>query len=66
MFFFIVELICCHSIVLHFKEAALDADKVYLAAIDKFDAMVSKSNAYTPDGMLPSIASYNLNWITLS
>eukprot|EP00268_Persea_americana_P052084 TRINITY_DN5815_c0_g1_i2.p1 TRINITY_DN5815_c0_g1~~TRINITY_DN5815_c0_g1_i2.p1 ORF type:complete len:838 (-),score=142.54 TRINITY_DN5815_c0_g1_i2:124-2637(-) len=32
-------------------EAALDADKVYLAAIDKFDAMVSKSNAYTPDAL---------------
>ncbi|RWR79427.1 hypothetical protein CKAN_00799900 [Cinnamomum micranthum f. kanehirae] len=32
-------------------EAALDADKVYLAAIDKFDAMVSKSNAYAPDAL---------------
>ncbi|CAK9178986.1 unnamed protein product [Ilex paraguariensis] len=30
-------------------EAALDADKVFLAAIDKFDAMMSKSNTYAPD-----------------
>nr|CAD1821052.1 unnamed protein product [Ananas comosus var. bracteatus] len=29
-------------------EAALDADKVYLAAIDKFDAMLSRENAYAP------------------
>lgn len=34
----------------HFQEAAVDADKVFLAAIDKFNAMVSKSNAYAPDG----------------
>lgn len=33
-------------------DAALDADKIYLAAIDKFDAMVSKSNAYAPDALL--------------
>nr|XP_043623097.1 uncharacterized protein LOC122594859 isoform X2 [Erigeron canadensis] len=32
-------------------EAAFDADKVYLAAIDKFDAMMSKSNAHTPDAL---------------
>ncbi|XP_043690004.1 uncharacterized protein LOC122640821 isoform X2 [Telopea speciosissima] len=32
-------------------EAAFDADKVYLAAIDKFDAMMSKSNAYAPDAL---------------
>ncbi|XP_059659202.1 uncharacterized protein LOC132305852 isoform X2 [Cornus florida] len=31
-------------------EAAFDADKVFLAAIDKFDAMMSKSNVYAPDG----------------
>ncbi|KAK3005383.1 hypothetical protein RJ639_016787 [Escallonia herrerae] len=30
-------------------EAAFDADKVFLAAIDKFDAMMSKSNVYAPD-----------------
>ncbi|XP_042520519.1 uncharacterized protein LOC122094005 isoform X2 [Macadamia integrifolia] len=33
-------------------EAAFDADKVYLAAIDKFDAMMSKSNVYAPDALL--------------
>lgn len=32
-------------------EAALDADKVYMAAIDKFDAMMSKSNSHTPDAL---------------
>ncbi|KAI3937024.1 hypothetical protein MKX01_015239 [Papaver californicum] len=32
-------------------EAAYDADKVYLAAIDKFDAMMSKSNAYASDAL---------------
>ncbi|CAL5409835.1 unnamed protein product [Camellia sinensis] len=32
-------------------EAAFDADKVFLAAIDKFDAMMSKSNVYTPDAL---------------
>ncbi|KAJ4976527.1 hypothetical protein NE237_001633 [Protea cynaroides] len=32
-------------------EAAFDADKLYLAAIDKFDAMMSKSNAYAPDAL---------------
>ncbi|XP_065878846.1 uncharacterized protein [Euphorbia lathyris] len=31
-------------------EAAFDADKVFLAAIDKFDAMMSKGNQYAPDG----------------
>ena len=35
-----------------FQEAASDADKVFLAAIDKFDAMMSKSNVYTPDGTI--------------
>ncbi|KAK8944207.1 hypothetical protein KSP39_PZI008138 [Platanthera zijinensis] len=30
-------------------EAAVDADKVYLAAIDKFNAMMSGGNAYAPD-----------------
>lgn len=37
--------------VLHFQDAALDADKVYMAAIDKFDAMMSRSKAYAPHGM---------------
>ncbi|KAA8515276.1 hypothetical protein F0562_018494 [Nyssa sinensis] len=32
-------------------EAAFDADKVFLAAIDKFDAMMSKSNVYAPDAL---------------
>ncbi|KAI3745528.1 hypothetical protein L1987_58642 [Smallanthus sonchifolius] len=32
-------------------EAAFDADKVYMAAIDKFDAMMSRSNAHTPDAL---------------
>ncbi|KAK1308750.1 hypothetical protein QJS10_CPA09g01591 [Acorus calamus] len=32
-------------------ETAYDADKVYLAAIDKFDAMMSRSNAYAPDAL---------------
>ncbi|XP_058083527.1 protein HLB1-like [Magnolia sinica] len=32
-------------------EAAVDADQVYLAAIDKFDALMSRSNAYAPDGL---------------
>ena len=31
---------------------AFDADKIFLAAIDKFDAMMSKGNIYAPDGML--------------
>lgn len=35
-----------------FQEAAFDADKIFLAAIDKFDAMMSKSNVYAPDGMI--------------
>ncbi|GAV74426.1 hypothetical protein CFOL_v3_17906 [Cephalotus follicularis] len=33
-------------------EAAFDADKVFLAAIDKFDAMMSKGNGYAPDALL--------------
>ncbi|XP_030467901.2 uncharacterized protein LOC115686673 [Syzygium oleosum] len=32
-------------------EAAFDADKVFMAAIDKFDAMMSKGNVYTPDAL---------------
>lgn len=32
-------------------EAAVDADRVYLAAIDKFDAMLSKSNSYAPEAL---------------
>lgn len=37
---------------MHFflQEAAPDADKVFMAAIDKFDAMMSKGNSYAPDG----------------
>ncbi|CAA0835995.1 Unknown protein [Striga hermonthica] len=31
--------------------AARDADKIFLAAIDKFDAMMSKSNVYAPDAL---------------
>ncbi|KAL2495167.1 uncharacterized protein Fot_38924 [Forsythia ovata] len=31
--------------------SARDADKVFLAAIDKFDAMMSKSNVYAPDAL---------------
>ena len=34
------------------QEAAVDADGVYLAAIDKFDAMLSKSNSYAPEGLI--------------
>ncbi|GFQ05604.1 hypothetical protein PHJA_002704500 [Phtheirospermum japonicum] len=30
---------------------ARDADKIFLAAIDKFDAMMSKSNEYAPDAL---------------
>lgn len=36
------------TVFLFFQEAAFDADK---EAIAKFDAMVSRSNAYAPDGM---------------
>ncbi|KAG8074504.1 hypothetical protein GUJ93_ZPchr0006g40861 [Zizania palustris] len=32
-------------------EAAVDADRVYLSAIDKFDAMLSKSNTYAPEAL---------------
>jgi len=32
-------------------DAAFDADKVFLAAIDKFDAMMSKGNGYAPDAL---------------
>ncbi|KAI4371085.1 hypothetical protein MLD38_019356 [Melastoma candidum] len=32
-------------------EAALDADKVFLAAIDKFNAMLSRGKAYAPDAL---------------
>jgi hypothetical protein len=38
------------SIFCGFQEAAYDAEKVFLAAIDKFDAMMSKGNVYAPDG----------------
>ncbi|GAY34469.1 hypothetical protein CUMW_011610 [Citrus unshiu] len=32
-------------------EMAFDADKIFLAAIDKFDAMMSKGNIYAPDAL---------------
>lgn len=32
-------------------EAAVDADKIYLAAINKFAAMTSRSNKYAPDAL---------------
>ncbi|KAL9263772.1 hypothetical protein AKJ16_DCAP11811 [Drosera capensis] len=32
-------------------EAAVDADKLFLAAIDKFDAMMARSNVYAPDAL---------------
>ncbi|GAB2301172.1 hypothetical protein Dimus_035205 [Dionaea muscipula] len=32
-------------------EAAADADKLFLAAIDKFDAMIARSNVYAPDAL---------------
>ncbi|KAF4363807.1 hypothetical protein F8388_000472 [Cannabis sativa] len=32
-------------------EASFDADKVFLAAIDKFDAMMSKGNDFAPDAL---------------
>ncbi|XP_059440582.1 uncharacterized protein LOC132173041 [Corylus avellana] len=32
-------------------EAAFEADEVFLAAIDKFDAMMSKGNTYAPDAL---------------
>lgn len=32
-------------------EAALDADKLFLAAIDKFNAMMSRSNDYAPEAL---------------
>lgn len=38
-----------------FQEAAFDADKVFMAAIDKFDAMMSKGNVYAPDGKFLSL-----------
>ncbi|CAL5050315.1 unnamed protein product [Urochloa decumbens] len=36
-------------------EAAVDADRVYLAAIDKFDAMLSRSNTYAPEGLMTAL-----------
>uniref|UniRef100_A0A7C9APE5 Uncharacterized protein n=1 Tax=Opuntia streptacantha TaxID=393608 RepID=A0A7C9APE5_OPUST len=32
-------------------EAALDADQLFLAAIDKFDAMMSRSNVHAPEAL---------------
>lgn len=46
-----------NSYIFTFQGAARDADKVFLAAIDKFDAMMSKSNNYAPDGMLKLLFS---------
>lgn len=43
------------TVFLFFQEAAFDADK---EAIAKFDAMVSRSNAYAPDGMTCLFISY--------
>lgn len=40
-----------HSSSGKFQGAARDADKVFLAAIDKFDAMMSRGTVYAPDGM---------------
>jgi len=37
------------------QEAAVDADRVYLAAIDKFDAMSSRSNTYAPEGYVTTM-----------
>jgi len=37
------------------QEAAVDADQVYLAAIDKFDAMLSRSNTYAPEGFVTTM-----------
>ena len=44
----------CH---IKFQESAFDADKVFLAAIDKFDAMMSRGNVYAPDGMFSRLAA---------
>jgi len=32
--------------------AAFEAERVFLAAIDKFDAMLLKGNVYAPDGIM--------------
>lgn len=32
--------------------AAFEAERVFLAAIDKFDAMLLKGNVYAPDGII--------------
>lgn len=34
------------------QETALEADQVYLAAIDKFDATTSRNNGYAVDGIV--------------
>lgn len=54
LFFFCLELSFA-SIISVPQEAAYDADKVFLAAIDKFDTMMSKGNVYAPDGTFMSI-----------
>ena len=42
---FLIHVVFC------FQEAAFDADRVFMAAIDKFNAMMSKGNVHAPDGM---------------
>lgn len=41
----------CWILSFQFQEAAFDADKLFLAAIDKFDAMMTRGNVHAPDGM---------------
>jgi len=48
--------------------AAFEAERVFLAAIDKFDAMLLKGNVYAPDGIMSiflnlsfMIFTYNCN-----
>lgn len=52
-FFFFFEL--TFAIISISQEAAYDADKVFLAAIDKFDTMMSKGNVYAPNGIYIAI-----------
>jgi hypothetical protein len=47
------------------QEAAVDADQVYLAAIDKFDAMLSRSNTYAPEGLMSTLMFAILCWLGL-
>lgn len=46
--------------------AAFEAERVFLAAIDKFDAMLLKGNVYAPDGItilcyVPEFVIYNVH-----